>query len=163
ALLAAAVGVTLIGWAVPDRDAPALWLQRNGWAFVALVAAAAAGVELLPRLLRTSPWANAARRVGGGLGVAAIAALVVVLLQQVLVFDPVSRKTPLGRPEVLAVLAGIAALIVLALRFALRPDADPLGLPEARRTRYVYFAEVLLVLVFVQVRLNLPELFLAAA
>jgi hypothetical protein len=162
ALLAAAIGLALVGWAVPDRGAPALWAQRNGWAFVALAAGCLAAAGALPRLLRAPAWA-AARGVGGGLGAAALLALVVVLLQQVLVFDPATRRTPLGLPEVLAIVAAVAGLMAFALRFALRPAADPLALPETRRTTYVYLAEVLLVLLFAHVRLNLPELFLPAA
>ncbi len=56
-------------------------------------------------------------------------------------------------------LAAIAGLIVLALRFALKADRDPFALRPAARTVYVYLAEVLIVLFFVQVRLNLPGLF----
>jgi hypothetical protein len=163
ALIAAAVGVALVGWAIPNRDTPALWLQRNGWAFVALVAAAVSRLELLPRVLRSPAWAADSRRVGGGLGLGALAALVFVLLQQVPAFNLVTRRAPLDLPEVLAILTGIGALIAVALRFALSPTADPLGLPDSRRTRYVYLAEVLLVLFFFHVRLNLPELFLPRA
>ncbi|HJZ58910.1 MAG TPA: hypothetical protein VKE74_28460, partial [Gemmataceae bacterium] len=103
------------------------------------------------------------RRVGGGLAGAAVVWLAVVLLQQIPAFDPATRRTPLELPAVLAILGGIAVLIVLAFRFALRPAADPLGLPEAKRTSYVYLAEVLLVLFFVHIRFNLPELFLGQA
>jgi hypothetical protein len=114
----------------------------------------------VPRAWPRAAWAADARRAGFGIGAAALVGLGVVLVQQVRVFDPLTRRTPLGLPEVLAILAGVGVLIALALRFALRPAADPLALPDARRTRYVYLAEGLLVLFFVHVRLNLPELFL---
>ena len=56
-------------------------------------------------------------------------------------------------------LAGIAALFVLALRFALRTDRDPFALSPMQKTAYVYLAEVLIVLFFTQIRFNVPELF----
>lgn len=77
---------------------------------------------------------------------AAVVWLGVLLAQQATVFDPVTKRTPLGLAEVLAVLAGVGALIALALRAAVRPAADPLGLPDRRRIGYVYLAELLLVL-----------------
>ncbi|QDU20062.1 hypothetical protein [Urbifossiella limnaea] len=151
AILLGAAALALTGWAVPDPAESAVWLKRNGWAFVALVAAACA----------TAP-AAALRRACGVLSVVALAALSVVLLQQVPTFDPVTRRTPLDLAEALAILAGIGALTALSLLAALRPGADPFGLPERRRTAYVYLAEVLLVLFFAHVRLNLPELFVGA-
>ncbi len=46
-----------------------------------------------------------------------------------------------------------------SVRFALRPGADPFGPTDARRTRYAYLAEVVLVLFFVPVRFDPPGLF----
>lgn len=157
-ILTAALGIALVGWAVPDPEANAAWLQRNAWAFVALAAVSLVGLEFIPRL--SPAFAADARRVGGGLAVAACAGIVIVLLQQVPVYDPVTKRTPLTLPAVLAVLAAVATLIALAFRVAMKPAADPLELPESKRTIYVYLAEVLLVLLFVQVRFSLPELFL---
>jgi hypothetical protein len=56
----------------------------------------------------------------------------------------------------------VALLVMVAtvLRLALATRADPLGLTERGRMGYVYLAEVLLVLVFAHVRLNMPWLFL---
>ncbi len=159
----AAGALALVGWAVPGRDEPVIWLQRNVWAFVALVGAVVACLDAVPRVQPGSLWTAATRRIASHLALAALATLVVVLVQQVPVFDPLTKRTPLGRPAVFSILAGIAALIALALRAAVRPAADPLNLPEARRTHYVYLAEALLVLFFVHVRLNLPELFFGQA
>ncbi len=152
AVLLAAAALALTGWAAPDPAETAVWLKRNGWALVALVGAATA--------CSAAPVA-ALRRPGGVLAAASLAALAVVMLQETLAFDPTPdvRRTPLDLIETLAVLAAIAALFGLALAAALRPGADPLGLPERRRTAYVYLAELLLVLFFAHVRLNLPELF----
>ena len=162
-ILAAAFGIALIGWALPEPEAPAVWLQRNGWAFVALIAAAVVCLEFVPKLLRASAWVTDSRRVGGALTATAVLWLAIVLLQQIPAFNPIARRTPLELPAVLMILAGIGVLIALALRFALRPALDPLQLPERRRTAYVYLAEVLLVLFFVHIRFNLPELFLGQA
>ncbi|MBN9523053.1 hypothetical protein J0H58_31825 [bacterium] len=153
AVVLAAGAAALVGWATPDPDESAVWLRRNGWAFVVLTAAAAAC--LAPRYRLAPAWALAVRRAGVGLAFAALAWLAVVLLQQVPVFDPATGRTPLGLSEVLAVLAATGVLIALALGAALRPGA----VPERARPALVYLAEVLFVLLFVHVRLNLPELF----
>ena len=149
----------LVGWAIPDPDSPTTWLERNGWAFVALAAGTLALGEGIPRRFSTSVWALDARRAGVALAAAALGLLPIVLVQQLPVFDPYTSRTPLELLEVLAILAAIVVLMVQAVRLALRPSADPLGLTGTHRTRYVYLAEVLLVLLFVHVRLNLPELF----
>jgi len=79
------------------------------------------------------------------------------------VFDPGTKRTPLAPPTVFAMLVGIFAASVLAIRFALRRDRDPLGMPTRNRTIYVYLAELLVVLFFTHIRFNVPELFLAGA
>ena len=49
--------------------------------------------------------------------------------------------------------------MVSGIRFAVVPGGDPLGLSERGRTLYVYAVEVLLVLLFVHLRLTVPQLF----
>lgn len=158
--LAVALCVTAVGalaWAVPDPSDRFAWLHRNAWLFVALTVTAIAGSELASRLGEN--WRGAVRVVAGWAAALAFVVLCVNLLQQVPAFDPVARRTPLSRESSLAMLAAIAALFALAIRFALKEDRDPLRLPPARRTAYVYLAEVLIVLFFTQIRFNLPELF----
>jgi hypothetical protein len=158
---AAALGVfalATLAWAVPDPADRFAWLHRNGWLFVALTFGALAGSWLAPRL--AEGWRTSVRSVTGWAAALAFAALCLNLLQQVPAFDPVAGRTPLTRAESLAMLAGVAGLIALALRFALVPGRDPFELRPAHRTAYVYLAEVLLVLFFTQVRYNVPELFL---
>lgn len=152
-------GLVLSGWAVPEPESPAVWLQRNGWGFVALVAAMLIALVVLPRSLSGSSWCDASRRAGAWLAAAALALLLVVLIQQIPVFDPVARRTPLGLGEVLAILTAILVLIVQAVRAAVVPSADPIALKDSQRMAYVYLAEVLVVCLFVHIRLNLPELF----
>ena len=146
-----------VAWAVPDPADRHAWLHRNAWLFVAVTFAALAGCELAPRV--GDNWRQAVRRVVGWTAVTGFVVLCVNLLQQVPVFDPVLRRTPLTRPEAISMLVGVGALIVLALRFALKKDRDPFELRPTRKTIYVYCAEVLIVLCFLQIRYNLPELF----
>lgn len=148
-------------WAVPDPAAAHVWLHRNAWLFVALAAAGVLGSERGAKL--GVRWRAAVRAGGGAAAGLAVVTLGVNLAQQVPVFDPVSRHTPLGPAAVFAMLAGTAALVVLAVRCALRRTLDPLNMPDDRRTRYVYLAEVLVVLCFTQARFNVPELFVAGA
>jgi hypothetical protein len=163
AIAVAGGGIALVGWALPGQDEPVVWLQRNAWAFVAVVGAGVACPHVVPRLRPGAGWAADARRVAGGLGLIALAGLVFVLVQQALVFNPVTKRTPLPLPAVHSVLGGIAVMIGYALRAAVNRAADPLDLPDSRRTAYVYLAEALLVLFFIHVRFNLPELFLGQA
>jgi len=158
AIALAAAGCVLAGWAVPEPDSQAVWLQRNGWAYVALTLSVVSCLAAVPRSVSLADWANTARRAGAWLAVASFGLLLIVLVQQVVVFDPVARRTPLGLAEVLAVLAGIATLMILAVRAGFDPEADPFAFDEAHRSRHIYLAELLLVLLFVHVRLNLPEL-----
>ena len=158
-----ALGVLVLGalaWSVPDPAGGFAWLHRNAWLFVALALAAVAGSESAPRF--SENWRRAVRGVAGWAAAGAFAVLCVNLLQQIPAFDPDPkvRRTPLAREEAFAMLAAIAALIALALRFALKPDRDPFALRPARRTAYVYLAEGLLVLFFTQIKFNVPELFL---
>ena len=148
-------------WAVPDPASAAPWLQRNVWLFVALAVAGILGSEFGSRL--GEKWRTAGRAVGGLAAALAVVVLVVNLVQQVPLYDRVTRPTPLHPAAAFAVLAATLALVVLAIGFALRPLRDPLQLPEPRRTVYVYLAEVLVVLFFAQIRFNVPELFVGEA
>jgi len=157
-LVLAAAGVGVIAWAIPDLAGPVPWLHRHGGLFVALVIAAVAFAEALP-----AGWAEVGRKVAGWIGVAALVVLAVFLVQQIPHFDPTARKTPLEPFTVGAVIVAILAFITLALRVALQPDRDPLGPTATGRQGYVYLAEVLLVLLFAHMRLNVPQLFRSEA
>jgi hypothetical protein len=160
---AAALSVVALGalaWSAPDPLDRYAWLHRNGWLFVALAFAAIVGSELASRLGEN--WRETVRAVAGWGAALAFVVLCINLIQQIPVYNPAPavRRTPLARESAFAMLAAIAGLIVLALRFALREDRDPFRLPAAHRSAYVYLAEVLVVLFFTQVRFNVPELFL---
>jgi hypothetical protein len=148
-----------IAWAVPDPAGIAPWLERSAWLVVALAGAGMLAGELSARVL-VAHWQRSSRSVGGISLALAILMLVINLLQQVPLFDSVTKRTPLGFAPVLALLLTIPALIVSSIRFALNQERDPLRLPELGRTSYVYLAEVLIVLFFIHIRFNVPELFL---
>jgi hypothetical protein len=146
-------------WAGPDPTDSSVWLVRNAWLFIALAAAAVVSLELGARSL-VGEWRRSVQSVGGVAAAAALVVLGISQLQQVPVFDKASGHTPLQFAPVLATLVAIPALMVLCIRLALRIERDPLRLPELGRTAYVYVAELLLVLLFVHIRFNVPEIFL---
>jgi hypothetical protein len=154
-LALAPAALALVG---PDPFIRHVWLHRSAWLFVALVFTAVVGSGTARSL--TPNWQGAVRTVTGWSGAFAVGVLCVNLLQQVPVYDPDLRITPLAREASLTMLLAIAALIALGLRFALVADCDPFELRPSRKTVYVYLAEVLLVLFFAQVKLNVPEIFL---
>jgi hypothetical protein len=158
AVVLVALAPAALALAAPDPLTRHAWLHRTGWLFVALVFSAVVGSEVVHRL--GANWRDVARTVTGWAAASAGVVLCVNLLQQVPVYDPVPRITPLAREASLTMLLAIGALIALALRFALVPDRDPFELRPSRKTVYVYLSEVLLVLFFAQVRLNVPEIFL---
>jgi hypothetical protein len=158
AIVLAVYSPAALAWAVPDPADTFVWLDRNGWLFVSLAGAAVVGSVIAPRL--GDQWTRAVRGVAGWAAAAAVVVLSVHLLQQVPVYDSQSGRTPLARGVAFAMLAGTLGLMVLALRFALKPDRDPFSLRPTRRTAYVYMAKVLLILFFAQIRFNVPELFL---
>jgi hypothetical protein len=153
---ALAGALAMIGWAVPAGQSAAAWLERDAWLLVALALTAAVYLEV--RGAEGSPL-TAVRPVGQALFGLAVLAALVALGQMIPLFDPQTRRTPLPLPTVAAVLAALGVLVAAAVRLALTARPDPLGLGQRGRMGYVYLAEVLLVLVFVHVRLNVPELF----
>src|SRR5207244_6492692 len=72
---------------------------------------------------------------------------------------PVTKQTPLTAAPIALVAASLVGLIVAAVTFAVRPEADPFRLADRRRPLYVYAAEGLLVLLFLHLRFNVPGLF----
>jgi hypothetical protein len=163
--------IVTLAWSIPDPAQPHVWLHRNARAFVFLAMCGLVGMSVIPGLSRrlnhrfgqSVALGNFPRRELGVFAALAFIVLCVNLVQQVPVYDRLTRHTPLDAFDVMGMLLGILILIVLAIRFALRQEHDPLGMRESRRTAYVYLAEVLLVLLFTHIRFNIPELFLGAA
>jgi hypothetical protein len=154
--------LTEVGWAALAPGVPAVALHRNVLLMSALaVATVGYGAGLARGTGRWSGWAECGRRCGPVLGVLALVMLLVVLGQEFLLYnpDPEVKRTPMLGWAVSVVAVALAGLITAHLRFALLPDRDPFGLPERRRTLYVYAAEGLLVGLFLHIRLNVPWIF----
>jgi hypothetical protein len=132
-------------------------LHHAALALSTLVLAHVVYCDLIPRWLRGSPWTVESRRVGVRLAVAALVVLGAVLLAEMKTYDPVTQHTPLAGVEVIHVALAVLTLMVLSLREALKPA--PAGANVLRgRTRFVYGAEVLLLLLFVHLRWNIPAM-----
>jgi hypothetical protein len=160
ALLLAGLALGEAGWAWPNPAGAAVWLERNVLLLLTLAVMAALCSAALARLLADAPvWAETGRRLAPLFAGVAVLTLLVLLGQQVQVYDPITRHTPLGAESVAAVVVALLLLMLCTLRWALVEGRDPLGLSERRRSVYVYGAEVLLVLLFVHLRLNVPQLF----
>jgi hypothetical protein len=159
-LILGVVAVVETAWAGLGPTAPALWLHRNVLLMVALALMTLAyGVGLGRLLPGQNAWVEWGRRLGLVLGGLATLTLLVLLGQEFSLYDFTTGHTPMAGPAVVTVLAGLVILMVTAIRFAVTPGRDPLGLSERGRTLYVYAAEALLALAFVHVRLNVPDLF----
>lgn len=155
-----AVAAVEAGWAAPGVAVSGAWLHRTVWLMTALAGMTALyGVALPPLLPRGSAWWHAGRRLGPVLGSLAALVLLGVLVQEAWLFDRLTRRTPLAPPAVSAVALALGALIVAAVIFAVRPGGDPFRLSERGRTAYVYAAEVFLALLFLHLRLTVPEIF----
>ncbi|MFO0878598.1 MAG: hypothetical protein U0840_14755 [Gemmataceae bacterium] len=150
ALGLAVLGVVTLALALPDPTLAGLALRRHVLILTGLSASAIAGLELF----RT--WRPGQRL---ALGVGGIASAWVILVLGLLVghYDPASQRAELEGVYVALSAVATVGLIGQCLRLALR--GDPLGLPEAKRGRYVYLAELLLALLLAHVRLCVPELF----
>jgi hypothetical protein len=146
--------------ALVGLDDPAPWLHRTVLTMAAVVWTSLAYGLLLPRLLgRDNSWSVVARRLAMPLGLAACVCLGLVLIQEFVLYDPspTVRSTPLAWPAVALVAVTLAALIAGALTFAVAPRRDVLRLSERGRTLYVYGAEILVFLLLVHLRLNIPD------
>ena len=154
--------VTELGWATLGLAVPALALHRAVLLMVALaVTTVGYGVALARGAVRWPAWAECGRRCAPVLGLLALAALLVVLGQEFVLFDLTEgvKRTPMLGWAVALVAVALAGLSVAQVRFAVLAGSDPFGLPERRRTLYVYAAEALVLGLFLHVRLNLPWLF----
>jgi hypothetical protein len=158
ALLLGAVALAEAGWAIPAPDGAAPWLHRNVLMLAAFVVAMLLYSDAPSRSL-PAPWGDEGRRIGLLLGALAVLLVPLLLLQEFTLFDRVTKRTPLEAPAILTVLLSMMALMVTAIRFAVVAERDPLKLSERGRGLYVYVTEGLLVLLFVHVRLCVPELF----
>jgi hypothetical protein len=151
-----AVGIftlTALAWALPDPMGTAPWLFRNTWLVVGLTAGSIAGLELLTK------WPEG-RKFALVVGALAVVLTGVLLGQMVPAFSPVTKRTDLDAVAIIALVLAFVGMIVTAVRLALH--GDPLGSSEGVRTMYVYLAELIGLMLFIHLRLNVPELFSGA-
>jgi hypothetical protein len=152
--------VTESGWALLGANGPAPWMHRAVVLMASLALAAAAYGSGLARVLPgKDAWVRCGRRTAPFLGALAVAVLLSVLGQEFLSYDFAARRTPLAPWAVAAVAVCLGSLIAGGIGASVAPGRDPLGLSDRGRTWYVYAGEVLLVLFFIHLRLNVPELF----
>lgn len=161
-LVLIAMTLGMLAWALPDPTGNVPWLTRHAGLFVAFTIVTAMYLNG-QRFINAEATQHVFRQMAGIIGILACVMLVVVLIQQIPQFDPQTKRTPLDLVTVFAVTVGIIGLLSLTLQCALRPTLDPLGPTPHGRGGYVYLAETLLVLVFVHLRLNVPELFTGQA
>ena len=147
------------GWAWLPPVFAAPWLHR----LVVTVAALAVmvvvyGFGLVKFLRRDNEWTRAAAQLVPPLAVSAAALIFVVLGMEVVAYVQ-DGGVPIALPALVTVAVALAGLVVAALVAALVPGRDPLGLSERGRTLYVYIAEALAALLFLHIRVTMPELF----
>jgi hypothetical protein len=160
ALIFGAFVLIAVGLAVPDPAGNAAWLNRNALVFAALVVANLAYGDGLPRLLRQpSAWTDEARRTGTLFGLLTGVALPALLAQEIWLFDRAASRTAMASYCVYLVPVCIAVVILAAIRCAVQPARDRLGLSERGRQGYVYGAEILLLLLAGHLQMTAPELF----
>ncbi|HMJ25450.1 MAG TPA: hypothetical protein VK475_06460 [Pyrinomonadaceae bacterium] len=153
------LGLVFFGWSWLTPGASGAWLNRavilmaEMFAIVALL-----GAELEKLIEREPDWTKAFRDLAPAMSITGIVALGFVLCTEVyyqIEFGAV-RISPLA---LVTVALALAAAVAICIVFALYPNHDPLGLSEARRSSYVYVAEVMLALLFMHIRLTMPWLF----
>ena len=156
----AAVALVDFAWALmPVVQDPQYLLSRSIRLMVALAAVTFLYGLLLARLLqRQRVWSAALSHTAAGAGVAATAVLVVILGLELLWYQP-NLGAPVTGLQIAAVTVALLGLAMSVLGFAIRSDLDPLRLSEPGRRIYVYAAELILALLFVHIRLTIPELF----
>jgi hypothetical protein len=153
------VATTLASWAMLDNDFPAGWLHRNVLLLAVLVLFAGfyrAGLGRKPA--SENLWTLCARRLGPFLGITAVLVLATVLIQEFLLYDVASRHTPMVLAAVLLV-AGLLAAVVGAGLWLAVSSHNPMGLSMRGRVWCVWTVEIVLVLLLVHLRLNVPDLF----
>jgi hypothetical protein len=104
-----------------------------------------------------STWSDAGRKILPYFAGLTLLMLAIVLVHEGLLFTP-DHCVPVTISETLVVAGVMAAMLVLALIFALREDLDPLKLSENGRQLYVYVAEVLVALIWLHIWWTHPDL-----
>jgi hypothetical protein len=159
-LALAVLALAEAGWAVLDVNDVALGLHRTAWLVIALGGATLAyAVGLQKVLAESSPWTACGQQLAAVLGGLAAAVIVVVLVQEFLLFNPAVRRAPMAAWAVLGVLGALAGLVAACIGLALAPGTAYFRQTDRRRTLYVYAAELFVLLLVVHLRLTVPWIF----
>ncbi len=159
-LVLASVALVDVALALPDPGGVAPWLHRSAFILAALTFTGVVYSDGLPRLLgESSPWCDEARRLGRCAGLLATVALLGLVTGEFLSFGGPAQRSPLDFVSVGLVAVCVLVLMASAVRCALVPGQDPLGLSEDGRMAYVYAAEALVLPLVAHLRLTAPELF----
>jgi hypothetical protein len=154
------VALAEAAWSAIGPGYPAAWLHRNVCLMASLAVMTGVYGAGLRRLLPRQPeWIASGRWIGPVLGALASVCLLGVLGQEFVLYDRATQHTPLVTAAVVLIIAALVGLIAAMITFAVQAGRDPFNLSERGRTLYVYVAEMLLVLLFVHLRLNVPALF----
>jgi hypothetical protein len=145
---------------LPDPAGPAPWLSRTALLLTAFAVTNMAFSDGLPYWLkRSAAWRSEGRYCGAVVGCLAVGTLLALLALEFQHFKKEAGRTPLDLSLVGLVVLSIAWMMTSAVRAAVQPGRELLGLTERGRGLYVYAVEALLVLLFLHVRLNVPQLF----
>ncbi|MBI3411921.1 MAG: hypothetical protein HY040_26625 [Planctomycetes bacterium] len=155
-----ALAIVQLCWSFLDLALPALWLHRNVLLLAVLVVVGSLYRVGVPRWLPAeSAWNRAARSHGQGMLALAGAVLALVLVQEFVLYDRDLLTTPLARSGVAFVAGLLVAMMAAGLWLAVA-QRNPLELSDTGRVWCVWAAELLIVLLFVHIRLNFPQLLL---
>lgn len=158
-LLFGVLGLILWGWAWQTPRMPGNALDRAVIVMaVGTAASAFYAVGMVKMLRRENAWTQAARRLVPLVGGLTLAGLAFVLVGEFLQYEE-GVGTPMSWWAVVAVIVALGMIATAGIVCAVVPGRDPLELPERGRTAYVYATEVALVLMFVHLRLNFPDIF----
>lgn len=153
------IGITFLVWSGLSAAAPGTWLNRSVITSVIFLVVINAYSFFFSR--EEQPTSNVLAAVKESLPwVVAVGLLSLMFSFGIEIF----YQTNFGAVMVPMITAGtigftLIAIMVTCIAFALWPERDPLGVSESGRAGYVYFAELMLALLFVHIRLTLPWLF----
>jgi hypothetical protein len=159
-LFLAVLAMVEAGWAWLGLSYPSLLLHRTAIVLIALgIASTVAFFAPAQDSTSGSGWSHAIRRQRRAMIFLTLVSLALMLFDEALLYVP-AAGTPIALPAVFGVAMVVAALIAAGICCALVPAIDPFTIPERKRSLHIYFAEVMLALLFVHVWLTAPEFFL---
>lgn len=154
----AVIAAAEIGCTWHEGEGAIFWLQRQIMLAVMLFLATLAGQFALPKLNRDSrDWIESARRASIAFAGLLLPLLAAILTQEWVLHVP-KVGVPMGLAAFAAMAVILAGAAVSATVYAVSPERDPLRPSLRGRTVYVYAAELLALLVVVHFRTAMPKL-----